>query len=158
MGNWLRVVLVCTQFIPPPVNEQNAYLLMNVNTKFSPIFPAAPFQSDDLLIPPLCLPPSLEVAISSHPGACDDENNDVPQIVMFDEELSTNPSTSADFPESPKRNDMSPSPRRKQQSGLHKCPECDKCFKHHSVLIEHQRVHSGLQPYNCSECLAHIIS
>uniref|UniRef100_A0A3Q4BF89 C2H2-type domain-containing protein n=1 Tax=Mola mola TaxID=94237 RepID=A0A3Q4BF89_MOLML len=121
-------------------------------SSFSPIFPAAPFQSDDLLIPPLCLPPSLEVAISSHPSACDDENNDVPQIVMFDEELSTNPSTSADFPESPKRNDMSPSPRRKQQSGLHKCPECDKCFKHHSVLIEHQRVHSGLQPYNCSEC------
>uniref|UniRef100_A0A3Q3X6W0 C2H2-type domain-containing protein n=1 Tax=Mola mola TaxID=94237 RepID=A0A3Q3X6W0_MOLML len=109
--------------------------------------------SHDLLIPPLCLPPSLEVAISSHPSACDDENNDVPQIVMFDEELSTNPSTSADFPESPKRNDMSPSPRRKQQSGLHKCPECDKCFKHHSVLIEHQRVHSGLQPYNCSESL-----
>ncbi|KAL7386070.1 hypothetical protein ABVT39_003770 [Epinephelus coioides] len=113
----------------------------------------APFQSDDLLIPSLSLPPSLEVAIASHPSACDDENNDVPQIVMFDEELSTNPSTSADFPESPKRTDNIPSsPRRRQQSGLHKCPECDKCFKHHSVLIEHQRVHSGLQPYNCSEC------
>ncbi|XP_070830766.1 zinc finger protein 11-like [Chaetodon trifascialis] len=112
----------------------------------------APFQSDDLLIPSLCLPPSLEVAIASHPSACDDENNDVPQIVMFDEELSTNPSTSADFPESPKRADIPPSPRRRQQSGMHKCPECDKCFKHHSVLIEHQRVHSGLQPYNCSEC------
>ncbi|CAN9503269.1 unnamed protein product [Ophioblennius macclurei] len=112
----------------------------------------APFQSDDLLIPSLSLPPSLEVAIASHPSACDDENTDVPQIVMFDEELSTNPSTSADFPDSPKRTDMSPSPRRRQQSGIHKCPECDKCFKHHSVLIEHQRVHSGLQPYNCSEC------
>ncbi|XP_029309254.1 uncharacterized protein LOC115022414 [Cottoperca gobio] len=111
----------------------------------------APFPSDDLLIPSLSLPPSLEVAIASHPSACDDENNDVPQIVMFDEELSTNPSTSTDFPESPKRTDISSSPRRRQ-SGLHKCPECDKCFKHHSVLIEHQRVHSGLQPYNCSEC------
>ncbi|TDH06193.1 hypothetical protein EPR50_G00129780 [Perca flavescens] len=112
----------------------------------------APFQSDDLLIPSLSLPPSLEVAIASHPSACDDENNDVPQIVMFDEELSTNPSTSTDFPESPKRTDISSSPRRRPQSGMHKCPECDKCFKHHSVLIEHQRVHSGLQPYNCSEC------
>ncbi|XP_023277623.1 uncharacterized protein LOC111666513 [Seriola lalandi dorsalis] len=112
----------------------------------------APFQSDDLLIPSLSLPPSLEVAIASHPSACDDENNDVPQIVMFDEELSTNPSTSTDFPESPKRTDISSSPRRRQQSGMHKCPECDKCFKHHSVLIEHQRVHTGLQPYNCSEC------
>ncbi|XP_028283318.1 zinc finger protein 236-like [Parambassis ranga] len=112
----------------------------------------APFQSDDLLIPSLSLPPSLEVAIASHPSACDDENNDVPQIVMFDEELSTNPSTSTDFPDSPKRADMSPSPRRRQQAGFHKCPECDKCFKHHSVLIEHQRVHSGVQPYNCSEC------
>ncbi|KAF3858580.1 hypothetical protein F7725_011781, partial [Dissostichus mawsoni] len=105
----------------------------------------APFPPDDLLIPSLSLPPSLEVAISSHPSGCDDENNDVPQIVMFDEELSTNPSTSTDFPESPKRTDM-------RQSGLHKCPECNKCFKHHSVLTEHQRVHSGLQPYNCSEC------
>ncbi|XP_044224700.1 zinc finger protein 420-like isoform X1 [Thunnus albacares] len=112
----------------------------------------APFQSDDLLIPSLSLPPSLEVAIASHPSACDDENNDVPQIVMFDEELSTNPSTSTDFPESPKRTDISSSPRRRQQPGMHKCSECDKCFKHHSVLIEHQRVHSGLQPYNCSEC------
>ncbi|KAA8587456.1 hypothetical protein FQN60_016318, partial [Etheostoma spectabile] len=112
----------------------------------------APFQSDDLLIPSLSLPPSLEVAIASHPSACDDENNDVPQIVMFDEELSTNPSTSTDFSELPKRTDISSSPRRRQQSGMHKCPECDKCFKHHSVLIEHQRVHSGLQPYNCSEC------
>nr|XP_046263583.1 zinc finger protein 11-like [Scatophagus argus] len=112
----------------------------------------APFQSDDLLIPSLCLPPSLEVAIASHPSACDDDNSDVPQIVMFDEELSTNPSTSTDFPESPKRTDILSSPRRKQQSGMHKCPECDKCFKHHSVLIEHQRVHTGLQPYNCSEC------
>ncbi|KAI9518655.1 zinc finger protein 11-like [Gymnodraco acuticeps] len=111
----------------------------------------APFPPDDLLIPSLSLPPSLEVAISSHPSGCDDENNDVPQIVMFDEELSTNPSTSTDFPESPKRTDMLPSPRRRQ-SGLHKCPECNKCFKHHSVLTEHQRVHSGLQPYNCSEC------
>lgn len=86
----------------------------------------APFHSDDLLIPSLCLPPSLEVAIASHPSACD-ENNDVPQIVMFDEELSTNPSTSTDFPESPKRTDISSSPRRRQQSGVHKCPECDKC-------------------------------
>ncbi|TNM98061.1 hypothetical protein fugu_014307 [Takifugu bimaculatus] len=112
----------------------------------------APFQSEDLLIPSLCLPPSLEVAIASHPSACDDENNDVPQIVMFDEELSTNPSTSADFPESPKRTDASSPPRGRQQPGMLKCPECDKCFKNHSVLMEHQRVHSGLQPYNCSEC------
>nr|XP_040026299.1 zinc finger protein 665-like [Gasterosteus aculeatus aculeatus] len=116
----------------------------------------APFQSDDLLLPSLALPPSLEVAIASHPGACDEDeddvNNGVPQIVMFDEELSTHPSTSADFPESPKRAEISSSPRRRQQSGTHKCPECDKCFKHHSVLLEHQRVHSGLQPYNCSEC------
>ncbi|XP_019960036.2 zinc finger protein 420-like isoform X2 [Paralichthys olivaceus] len=112
----------------------------------------APFQSDDLLIPSLSLPPSLEVAIASHPSACDDENNDVPQIVMFDEELSTNPSTSTDFPESPKQTDIPTSPHRRQQSAMHKCSECDKCFKHHSVLIEHQRVHTGLQPYNCSEC------
>uniref|UniRef100_A0A3B4BAN1 C2H2-type domain-containing protein n=1 Tax=Periophthalmus magnuspinnatus TaxID=409849 RepID=A0A3B4BAN1_9GOBI len=112
----------------------------------------APFPSDDLLIPSLSLPPSLEVAIASHPSACDDDNNDVPQIVMFDEELSTNPSTSNDFPESPKRSDIPLSPRHSQQPGLHKCSECNKGFKHHSVLIEHQRVHSGLQPYNCSEC------
>ncbi|KAK2895660.1 hypothetical protein Q8A73_015148 [Channa argus] len=112
----------------------------------------APFHSDDLLIPSLSLPPSVEVAIASHPSACDDDNNEVPQIVMFDEELSTNPSTSTDFPESPKRSDIPLSPRRRQQPGSHKCPECDKCFKHYSVLIEHQRVHSGLQPYNCSEC------
>uniref|UniRef100_A0A3Q3WJH2 C2H2-type domain-containing protein n=1 Tax=Mola mola TaxID=94237 RepID=A0A3Q3WJH2_MOLML len=156
MGNWLRVVLVCTQFIPPPVNEQNAHLLMNVNTKFSPIFPAAPFQSDDLLIPPLCLPPSLEVAISSHPSACDDENNDVPQIVMFDEELSTNPSTSADFPESPKRNDMSPKTSVKtvypRGRITHNCPLCGRIFKYRFEFLEHQRFHTAVKPYKCSQC------
>ncbi|KAG7273482.1 hypothetical protein CRUP_015858, partial [Coryphaenoides rupestris] len=112
----------------------------------------AQFHSDDLLVPSMSLPPSLEVAITSH--ACDDEN-DVPQIVMFEEELTTNShtaSTSTDFSDSLKEEDVVMPPRRKQQSGMHKCPECDKCFKHHSVLIEHQRVHSGLQPYNCSEC------
>ncbi|XP_023821518.1 zinc finger protein 878 isoform X2 [Oryzias latipes] len=115
----------------------------------------APFQSDDLLIPSLSLPPSLEVAISSHPSACDDDvhNDDgVPQIVMFDEELSTNPSTSTDFPELPKPADISSSACSKSQPEVHKCSECGKCFKHHSVLMEHQRVHSGLHPYNCSVC------
>ncbi|XP_061695705.1 zinc finger protein 665-like [Syngnathoides biaculeatus] len=109
----------------------------------------APFQSDDLLIPSLSLPPSLEVAVASHPSACDDDHN-VPQIVMF-EELSTNPSTSTDFSDSPKRTDTSSSCHRPQLV-THKCSECGKCFKHHSVLVEHQRVHSGVQPYNCSEC------
>nr|XP_061795046.1 zinc finger protein 345-like [Nerophis lumbriciformis] len=121
-------------------------------TRLEELLPVPDYkQSDDLLIPSLSLPPSLEVAIASHPSACDDDHN-VPQIVMFDEELSTNPSTSNDFPDSPKRPDISSSPCHRPQVVTHKCSECGKCFKHHSVLVEHQRVHSGLQPYNCSEC------
>uniref|UniRef100_A0A3P8VKT7 Zinc finger protein 665-like n=1 Tax=Cynoglossus semilaevis TaxID=244447 RepID=A0A3P8VKT7_CYNSE len=111
-----------------------------------------PFQSEDLLIPSLSLPPSLEVAIASHASACEDENNEVPQIVMFDEELSTNPPSATEFPESPKRTELSLSPHNRPQPGMHKCTECNKCFKHHSVLIEHQRVHTRLHPFNCSEC------
>ncbi|XP_068197184.1 zinc finger protein 11-like isoform X2 [Antennarius striatus] len=113
----------------------------------------APFQSDDLLIPSLCLPPSLEVAIPSHPGGCDEA--DAPQMVMFDEELSTHPSTSADYPESPKPPEAPPPLRRKQRpsGGQHKCPECVQTFGQRSALLEHRRrLHGGAAPYGCSQC------
>lgn len=34
----------------------------------------------------------------------------------------------------------------------HKCPECQKVFRHRSVLMLHMRVHSKDKPYQCKVC------
>ncbi|XP_043942938.1 zinc finger protein 239-like [Protopterus annectens] len=34
----------------------------------------------------------------------------------------------------------------------YKCPECNKCFKHKSHLVIHERIHTGVKPYKCAEC------
>ncbi|XP_043942935.1 LOW QUALITY PROTEIN: uncharacterized protein LOC122814417 [Protopterus annectens] len=34
----------------------------------------------------------------------------------------------------------------------YKCPECNKCFKHKSHLVIHERIHTGVRPYKCVEC------
>ena len=35
----------------------------------------------------------------------------------------------------------------------HKCPDCDKAFKHKHHLTEHKRLHSGEKPFQCPKCL-----
>ncbi|XP_042310382.1 zinc finger protein 501-like [Sceloporus undulatus] len=33
-----------------------------------------------------------------------------------------------------------------------RCEKCGKCFAHNSLLVKHQRVHTGEKPYKCQEC------
>ena len=35
---------------------------------------------------------------------------------------------------------------------IHKCDKCDKSFSHGYMLKQHMLQHSGLRPYECSEC------
>ncbi|KFQ27839.1 Zinc finger protein 394, partial [Mesitornis unicolor] len=34
----------------------------------------------------------------------------------------------------------------------YKCGKCGKSFAQSSILIRHQRIHSGERPYKCEEC------
>ncbi|XP_070700586.1 zinc finger protein ZFMSA12A isoform X1 [Pempheris klunzingeri] len=39
-----------------------------------------------------------------------------------------------------------------RQRVAHKCPQCGKCFIYRYELLEHQRLHTGENPYRCSQC------
>ncbi|KAJ8011026.1 hypothetical protein DPEC_G00053920 [Dallia pectoralis] len=34
----------------------------------------------------------------------------------------------------------------------HKCPHCGRCFVYRYEMLEHQRLHTGENPYKCSQC------
>ncbi|XP_056276875.1 zinc finger protein ZFMSA12A isoform X2 [Pseudoliparis swirei] len=39
-----------------------------------------------------------------------------------------------------------------RQRVAHKCAQCGKCFIYRYELLEHQRLHTGENPYECSQC------
>ncbi|XP_043942410.1 zinc finger protein 92 homolog isoform X2 [Protopterus annectens] len=42
--------------------------------------------------------------------------------------------------------------RAHKEKKQYKCPECNKCFKQRTPLVQHKRIHSGERPYKCPEC------
>lgn len=39
-----------------------------------------------------------------------------------------------------------------RQRVAHKCPQCGRCFIYLYEMLEHQRLHTGENPYKCSQC------
>ncbi|XP_064848116.1 zinc finger and SCAN domain-containing protein 16-like isoform X3 [Oncorhynchus masou masou] len=39
-----------------------------------------------------------------------------------------------------------------RQRVAHRCPQCGRCFIYRYEMLEHQRLHTGENPYKCSQC------
>ncbi|XP_034411634.1 zinc finger protein ZFMSA12A isoform X2 [Cyclopterus lumpus] len=83
-------------------------------------------------------------------GKCSDGIPDVHAVEQFDggvSDICRAPSTST---ESLVLSSSAMGPPR--QRVAHKCAQCGKCFIYRYELLEHQRLHTGENPYKCSQC------
>ncbi|XP_038574610.1 zinc finger protein ZFMSA12A [Micropterus salmoides] len=81
---------------------------------------------------------------------CSDSTPDVHIVEEYDDRAPATcraPSTSTDTPVL--SSSMICPPR---QRVAHKCTQCGKCFIYRYELLEHQRLHTGENPYRCSQC------
>uniref|UniRef100_A0A3P8ZYL9 C2H2-type domain-containing protein n=1 Tax=Esox lucius TaxID=8010 RepID=A0A3P8ZYL9_ESOLU len=68
---------------------------------------------------------------------------------------STNPTTSISPSTTPTMSSPSCTPGSSDQPPrrvAHKCPQCGRCFVYRYEMLEHQRLHTGENPYKCSQC------
>ncbi|XP_067384981.1 zinc finger protein ZFMSA12A-like isoform X1 [Channa argus] len=80
-------------------------------------------------------------------GKCNDSVPDVSNVEENDEQPSA---TSRASTENPLLSSSIIAPTR--QRVAHKCTQCGKCFIYRYELLEHQRLHTGENPYKCSQC------
>ncbi|XP_051262727.1 zinc finger protein ZFMSA12A isoform X1 [Dicentrarchus labrax] len=71
----------------------------------------------------------------------------IPDVHVVEEYEGRAPSTST---ESPVLSSSRICPPRRRVA--HKCTQCGKCFIYRYELLEHQRLHTGENPYKCTQC------
>ncbi|TKS80254.1 Zinc finger protein ZFMSA12A [Collichthys lucidus] len=83
-------------------------------------------------------------------GTCSDSIPDVQIVEEFNDQSSATCWAPCTSTLSPVLSSSMIGPSR--QRVAHKCSQCGKCFIYRYELLEHQRLHTGENPYKCTQC------
>ncbi|KAK6302218.1 hypothetical protein J4Q44_G00265730 [Coregonus suidteri] len=118
---------------------------------------SAPSRTEDRLLISLSFPPSLRLANASRPSASKSEafpDCDSPPLQTAEQDTAPSASqqaaASSSTTSSPAASSVSSEQPRRRVA--HKCPHCGRCFIYLYEMLEHQRLHTGENPYKCSQC------
>nr|XP_020460130.1 zinc finger protein ZFMSA12A-like [Monopterus albus] len=94
--------------------------------------------------------PDVFNSSNTEPSTGEKSNDSIPDVHIV-VVINDQPSSTSQAPSVPAvlSSSMAGPPR---QRVAHKCVQCGKCFIYRYKLVEHQRLHTGENPYKCSQC------
>ncbi|XP_073346545.1 uncharacterized protein [Pagrus major] len=144
--------------IPPSLQGTNAKdVESNAQTFENQVEPEEifPHKAEDIEIQDAQWPSEEETNIldSSNTEQTGGENrsNSIPDVhIVEDDQASATCRAPSTCTQNPVLSSSINGPPR--QRVAHKCTQCGKCFIYRYELLEHQRLHTGENPYKCSQC------